>query len=266
MRVCIVMMCALLCAACATLGVRPGGHHIVKKGETLSTIAASRRVTVQELAEWNNLTNHNQLKVAQRLYIPSGKKTSKAFHKKPAARKITLDHSRFAWPLQGVLSSKFGIRNGRRHDGIDIAAKHGTPIMAAAGGTVAFEGRLSGYGKLLILRHSGGYYTAYAHNSRHLVKKGQKVKRGQRIAKVGNTGRSTGPHLHFEVRYKKQGARNPLFFLPPRNKHERTLAKQARAPSAAKKTPAKTTGRGKWKKFTPQSKRQAKVNKGFRRK
>ena len=121
---------------------------------------------------------------------------------------------RFIWPVPSSkkVSSHFGKRNGRHHDGIDIPAITGTHIVASAGGTVTVASWLKGYGKIIVLKHSGGYHTVYAHNSRHFVKRGQKVSQGEVIAKVGSTGRSSGSHLHFEIR-RKNKVRNPKFYL-----------------------------------------------------
>jgi len=122
----------------------------------------------------------------------------------------------FTWPLRGTITSGFGSRGGRMHDGIDIGAKEGTPITAAADGEVVYsDHRLSGYGNLIILRHSGNVFTAYAHNQRNLVRKGERVKRGDTIARVGQTGRASGPHLHFEVRRGSTPV-DPLAYLPRR--------------------------------------------------
>jgi murein DD-endopeptidase MepM/ murein hydrolase activator NlpD len=118
-----------------------------------------------------------------------------------------------AWPLKGVLYSRFGVRGKARHDGIDIAAPSGSPVTAAADGTVVFVGEQSGYGKVVILRHDRGLATIYAHNAEIVVREGARVARGQLIARVGQTGRTTGPHLHFEVREGVK-PRNPLLFLP----------------------------------------------------
>ena len=121
---------------------------------------------------------------------------------------------RFAWPVAaGRVSSPFGMRNGAMHDGVDIAAPAGTPILAADNGTVIFAGRLHGYGNVIIIRHSDGYVTVYAHDRRNLVGKGDRVARDQEIAEIGSSGRATGPNLHFEVRYHNQ-AENPLAYLP----------------------------------------------------
>ncbi|MCT4565605.1 MAG: peptidoglycan DD-metalloendopeptidase family protein [Maledivibacter sp.] len=101
---------------------------------------------------------------------------------------------------RGVITSPFGWRWGRRHTGIDIGLPIGTPVKAADGGKVVFSGTKGGYGKCIIVDHGANIKTLYAHNSKLLVKKGAKVFKGQTIANSGNTGRSTGPHLHFEVR------------------------------------------------------------------
>ena len=121
----------------------------------------------------------------------------------------------YIWPSKGVLTSGFGRRWGRMHKGIDIAAPVGTPIMASAPGEVITAGWNSGgYGNLVKVRHPDGSVTLYAHNSRLLVRRGQKVEQGQQIAEMGSTGYSTGPHLHFEIHPSGSGARNPMAFLP----------------------------------------------------
>lgn len=109
------------------------------------------------------------------------------------------------WPARGWLSSHFGKRkspfNSRTvmHEGLDIAANTGTPVTATADGIVARVEYSPTYGNSIVVDHGYGYQTLYAHNSRNLVKVGQRIKRGERIAQVGNTGVSTGPHLHYEV-------------------------------------------------------------------
>ncbi|WP_017303940.1 peptidoglycan DD-metalloendopeptidase family protein [Spirulina subsalsa] len=121
----------------------------------------------------------------------------------------------YIWPARGVLTSGYGPRWGRMHRGIDIAAPTGTPIYAAAAGEVITAGWNSGgYGNLVDIRHPDGSMTRYAHNSRLLVRPGQRVEQGQKIALMGSTGFSTGPHLHFEVHPAGRGAVNPMAFLP----------------------------------------------------
>jgi len=123
------------------------------------------------------------------------------------------DKTALSWPIAGQITSKYGPRRGSFHDGLDISAPLGTPILAAASGEVIYSGALRGYGNLVILRHSDGCVTVYAHTQKNLVQEGERVRRGQVIARVGQTGRASGPHLHFEVR-KDNLARNPLRYLP----------------------------------------------------
>ncbi|MCS6783166.1 MAG: peptidoglycan DD-metalloendopeptidase family protein [Gloeomargarita sp. SKYBB_i_bin120] len=123
----------------------------------------------------------------------------------------------YIWPARGVLTSGFGPRWGRMHQGIDIAGPVGTPIVAAASGTVIFAGwNAGGYGNLVKIWHDNGSVTYYAHNHRILVRENQRVEQGQLIAEMGSTGFSTGPHLHFEIRKRDRGPVNPLAFLPSR--------------------------------------------------
>jgi murein DD-endopeptidase MepM/ murein hydrolase activator NlpD len=113
------------------------------------------------------------------------------------------------------MTSKFGWRNGRTHEGIDIPVKRGTPIYAAEAGRVIHSGGgLGDYGKVVILKHAGRYSTVYAHNSRNRVRKGSFVEKGDVIAEVGETGNASGPHIHFEVR-RDRTPLDPLLFLPP---------------------------------------------------
>jgi len=126
-------------------------------------------------------------------------------------------NSALIWPAQGTFTSGYGWRWGRMHRGIDIANNVGTPIVAAARGRVTFAGwHEGGYGYFVEITHEDGSRTRYGHNSNLLVREGQQVDQGQVISQMGSTGRSTGPHLHFEVLPPGEGAMNPLQFLPPR--------------------------------------------------
>jgi len=123
------------------------------------------------------------------------------------------------WPIHsGYISSKFGYRRHpvggrtRFHSGVDFASKRGTPVHATADGVVVFSGWRSGYGRLVEIRHMDGMVTRYAHNQNNLVAEGEMVEKGQVIAKLGSTGRSTGPHVHFEVRIDGQAV-NPLKYI-----------------------------------------------------
>ncbi|MDX1386109.1 MAG: M23 family metallopeptidase [bacterium] len=155
-------------------------------------------------AIFNGKPNHSVAKKGKR-----PKREAKRRHKKVPeyAKKY------FKWPLFAPVSSGYGPRWGRFHEGIDIDGDFGDSILAAAPGRVVYSGKLGGYGRLVVIRHDNGFFTAYAHNKKNLVKKGKKVNQGERIALVGSSGRSTGSHLHFEIRDKK-GTYDPLAFLP----------------------------------------------------
>ncbi|MEN8162341.1 MAG: M23 family metallopeptidase, partial [Myxococcota bacterium] len=120
---------------------------------------------------------------------------------------------RFEWPVRGRVTSRFGWRRTRMHEGVDIAARSGTPVRAAEAGRVIYARRLGGYGKVVVVRHEGRYETVYAHNRRFRVRRGNRVRKGQVIAEVGETGNASAPHLHFEVR-RDDDPRDPLLFLP----------------------------------------------------
>jgi murein DD-endopeptidase MepM/ murein hydrolase activator NlpD len=122
----------------------------------------------------------------------------------------------YAWPAEGVLTSGYGWRWGRMHEGIDIAAPIGTPVLAAAAGVVTGAGWHEGYGNLIKLEHLDGSVTLYGHNNRILVTHGQQVKQGEQIAEMGNTGRSTGSHVHFEIHLRNEQVVDPLTLLTSR--------------------------------------------------
>jgi len=128
--------------------------------------------------------------------------------------RIAAQKAPFAVPLKGSFryTSGFGMRWGRMHKGTDFAAPHGTPIYATADGVVIHAGWQSGYGRMVKIKHEFGIETRYAHNSKLFVKKGQRVSRGQKIAAMGNTGRSTGTHLHYEVRVGGKAV-NPMIYI-----------------------------------------------------
>lgn len=143
------------------------------------------------------------------------KRIPQSVSKEPLA--FGLSEARFSWPLNQVnISSQFGRRWGRQHAGIDIAAPTGTPVKAARSGRVIYASqKISGYGKMVVIRHSPSFATVYAHLSRMGVRVGDRVSRGQLIGRVGNTGRSTNPHLHFEIRHRRRAV-DPLLYLPRR--------------------------------------------------
>jgi len=134
---------------------------------------------------------------------------------RPDVPALDPDTAGLAWPIEGPVSSTFGPRGKTHHDGIDIAVPKGTPVRAAGGGVVIFTGQLRGYGNTVILEHSAGLTTVYAHLASIVPTTGARVRRGEPIGTVGETGRTTGPNLHFEVR-RNRVARDPLAFLPER--------------------------------------------------
>ena len=211
----------------------PGVYHFVQTGQTLYSIAKAYGLNPSYLQSLNGIHRASNLQVGQKLWIPGARvvryvpptaESSPAPNKNKALTKRVMPGkrypstkrksiSRLAWPVKGIVTSRFGRRSGRNHDGIDIGAKKGTPIRAAAAGKVVFSGwGPTGYGKMVIIKHPGHLTTVYAHNDKNWVKKNMKVKKGQQIGAVGSTGRSTGPHLHFEVRNDTH-PKNPLNYL-----------------------------------------------------
>jgi lipoprotein NlpD len=203
-----------------------GSEHVVKPGENLYRLSRYYGVSVDDLRKANGIRDVRGLQVGQRLVIPGNSKgapskslrsaapprrVARPSRKNQAQRLIDLE---FAWPVAGHMSSKFGGRHGRNHDGIDISAKSGTPVHAAEAGRVIHSGRgLGDYGKVVIVKHAGSFSTVYAHNRKNRVRKGDFVEKGQVIAEVGKTGNASGSHVHFEVRRDRR-PQNPLAYLP----------------------------------------------------
>lgn len=130
-----------------------------------------------------------------------------------------LKSGEFLWPVpaSSTISSGFGRRWGRMHEGLDIPGKVGLNVVAAADGVVVYSGsEIGGYGNITVLAHKNGFFTVYAHANKNYTKEGQRVYRGQVIAQLGMTGRSTGPHLHFEIR-KNGESIDPQNFLASNN-------------------------------------------------
>ncbi len=218
--------------------------YTVTPDDTLYSIGKRFGVGYRIIAKRNRLRSPYRIYVGQQLYIthaaPPGQafpitrqmnrasvktETKKLRTKKKVAKPSKPSHKakargyaegRMLWPVKGKITSLFGRRGSRMHDGIDIKAKEGTPIHVAASGTVVYaDSRLSGYGKLVIVRHGQNLFTTYAHNQHNLVKKGAKVHKGDVIAKVGHTGRASVAYLHFEVRHGSTAV-DPLAYLPKR--------------------------------------------------
>jgi hypothetical protein len=218
-------LCALLCAALVACASAPpdtadGVVHVLKPGENLYRLSLYYEVPVESIVRANHIGDVSDLPIGSRLRIPGARREaapdSLASLVPPvtarggSARDSGLD---FAWPVMGKLSSHYGWRSGRHHEGVDISARPGTPVRASEAGRVIFSGRMGSYGQMIIVKHAGRYSTVYAHNRKNLVSKGAFVERGQVIAEVGTTGNASGPHVHFEVR-RDRGTEDPLRYLP----------------------------------------------------
>jgi murein DD-endopeptidase MepM/ murein hydrolase activator NlpD len=177
--------------------------YYVKKGESLWSISREYNVKLEAIIAANSIADASKISAGQQLRIPNV----------PGARSSICN---FIWPVRGRITSPYGMRviSGRKdfHAGIDIGGPTGTNIVAAESGRVSYAGYMRGYGNVIILSHNGGYSTVYGHNLVNLVKKGQYVKKGSIIGKVGRTGNATGSHLHFEIRSGGKPV-NPLSYL-----------------------------------------------------
>nr|WP_175162522.1 peptidoglycan DD-metalloendopeptidase family protein [Paraburkholderia fynbosensis] len=222
------LACASLLAVLAACGSAPvgPGFYRVERGDTLSKIARSNRQSVQSIVRWNNLTNPDSIEVGQVLRVAPpggtastsgavrsrGNGSASAAPRPAPAESAPASTISLVWPADGTVIRRF---NGANSKGIDISAAAGTPVVAAASGTVVYAGNgLRGYGNLLILKHDSEYLTAYAHNRVLLVKEGESVKRGQKIAEMGDTD-TDRVMLHFELRYQGRSI-DPSQALPPR--------------------------------------------------
>jgi murein DD-endopeptidase MepM/ murein hydrolase activator NlpD len=150
----------------------------------------------------NQLVDPHRLEVGQTLWIPAQTGTGGGRTPTLAIPSRFVPDRRLQWPTDGLVSSGFGLRGGRFHGGIDIAGPRGTPIVAVEEGVVLFSGRgPDGYGNVVMLDHGNGLITFYAHNDRNVVRQGARVRRGQTVALMGDSGRASGTHVHFEVHH-----------------------------------------------------------------
>ena len=215
---------ALGAAACASAPNLGELVHVVRPGENLYRISLHYGVAVESVIRANGIRDVHALEVGQALRIPGTSRGAPANALVPRfasgadgeIQKVSLRDAGlfFDWPLRGQVSSHFGSRGRDHHEGIDIPAREGTPVVAAeAGRVVESTGRFGDYGNIVILKHAGRYATVYAHNRSNAVRKGDFVEKGQVIATVGESGNASGPHLHFEIR-RDRLAHDPLLYLP----------------------------------------------------
>lgn len=225
-------------------------QHKVAPGETVYRIAKTYGISVEELSEANGIDDPRSLSVGQVLIIPGfeqpvpvatessptpeseerpgpgTKPPARTPAKAPAvvsapsrpasrpARPVPETKGMLDWPLRGVLYARFGKKGREPHDGIDLAVPVGTPVKTAQEGDVLYAGEQRGYGLIVIIQHSERLITLYAHNRDLRVRTGQKVRRGQVIATVGESGKTSGPQLHFEVRVDGKPM-DPIDYLGP---------------------------------------------------
>ncbi|MFZ5609879.1 MAG: peptidoglycan DD-metalloendopeptidase family protein [Pseudomonadota bacterium] len=208
--------------------VRPGDRlalprsrvHVVAKGDTAYGISRRYGVDMASLMRINRIAPPYRLGVGQRLRLPSAAMPGMSAGQPPAPvqiRPAALVANGFQWPLEGRVISGYGPKQGGLHnDGINILARRGEAVKAARDGIIAYaDDGLKGFGNLLLIRHDDGWITAYAHNERLLVSKGEAVKRGQVIARAGSTGSVVRPQLHFQIRKGRQVI-DPERLLPRR--------------------------------------------------
>jgi murein DD-endopeptidase MepM/ murein hydrolase activator NlpD len=217
---------AVLLLSCAHFPRGAGVFHTVRRGENLFRISHYYQVSVSSILEANQIRDERLVEIGERLWIPEARRSPPGYALLPppassgearerARNDAILDGNlHFIWPLRGRLTAGFGFRNGRRHQGIDLAAKPGTLIRASEAGRVIYSGNgLGAYGNVVIVRHGQHYATVYAHNRKNRVRKGAFVAKGEVVAEVGKTGNATGPHLHFEIRRDEQAC-DPVDYLP----------------------------------------------------
>ncbi len=186
-----------------------GVYHRVRSGDTVWALAQRYDVSVQSIIDANDLSSAAVIYPGQEILITGSSSGGSA-----RAAIASRGRRNFRWPLpvEGRISSPYGPRWGGFHYGVDIAASRGTPILASAGGEVVSAGYRGTYGLTVQLDHGGGYETVYAHADQIMIRLGDAVSAGETIAVVGSTGRSTGPHLHFEIRLKGE-PRDPMPYL-----------------------------------------------------
>ena len=218
----IVFFILSLLFSCSSM--KSGQYILLNENDSLEQLASTYGTTKDAILLANK---GKEFRVGNWYFIPQKKGFVRVFQLNKALAKgnsllpaEAIVAGPLLWPVPSStkISSGFGKRWGRAHEGIDIPGRKGTAILAAEDGKVIYSAqRIAGYGKMIVISHSNGLKTVYAHNSENLVKEGQKVYRGQVIAKMGNSGRSTGVHLHFEVR-KGRKSINPTAYVSPSRK------------------------------------------------
>ena len=213
----LVFLAVAGCGSSPSRDYAPGQRHVVRSGETLSVIAARYGRDYRDLARWNGLGDGSLIFPGQviRLTPPPGGTVSRpAASPKPAASVPADPPPDWLWPTNGRIVAEFDA-GGSSNSGLLIAGKAGQPVRAAAAGRVVYSGGgLIGYGQLIIVKHNNTYLSAYGHNASLLVKEGESIEKGQRIATMGE-GPGQVPRLHFEIRRNGKPV-DPRRYLPAR--------------------------------------------------
>lgn len=201
----------VIATSCSTM---KSGHYVqVKPTDTLDTLAKEFNVPKEKIQEANVGKN---VAPGEWVFIPLKRGVlAQDFEARSFDPKGFLKSGEFLWPVPSstTISSGYGHRWGRAHEGIDISGRVGSHIVAAAEGVVVYSGsEIGGYGNITVIAHKNGFFSVYAHAKTNFTKQGQRVYRGQVISQIGMTGRTTGPHLHFEIR-KNGEAIDPTSFL-----------------------------------------------------
>ncbi len=193
-----------------------GLYHTVVRDETLSGIAKAYQVDLQQLAEMNNLKPPYLIRENTKIFVPGASQPKKVEASPPprvAEARVEEFTGILSWPLDGIVVSEFGVRDGSQHNGILIGAAEGAPVRSAGAGKVGHVVYDPGLGNVILIEHANHLITVYTHLKETRVESGQMVKRGEVIGTVGTSGRVDAPGLYFEVRSRTK-PRNPLFFLP----------------------------------------------------
>lgn len=205
-----------------------GVKHVIKSGDSLDKIALKYDADVEDIMVFNGVTKSDKLKAGDTLYIPNGiikavvpqKSSTKTNNTSTSSSSVKVESGYYLRPSSGPITSPYGSRRAGFHYGIDIGASRGTKVVAAATGTIVetvsycIEGRVScggRYGNYIMIQHSNGTITRYAHLSKVNVEVGEQVSKGEKIGTTGNTGHSTGPHLHFQIEKSNGSTIRPKF-------------------------------------------------------
>jgi murein DD-endopeptidase MepM/ murein hydrolase activator NlpD len=212
----VLWMLGLSLFLCSCAHIKSGRYVKIQKNETLGSLAKEFRTPEWRLKLYNK---DRRFVPGEWIFIPQDRGLIESLDQMglgdPQDPSPFFVKGDFLWPLPSSyhVTSTYGERGGREHEGIDISSPAGNHILAAQDGIVVYSGsELGGYGNLTVIAHNNNLFTVYAHAKKNYTRTGQQVNRGQVIAQVGSTGRSTGPHLHFEIR-RDSVAYNPIAFL-----------------------------------------------------